>query len=304
MILGNVFTDFSLSEYFVQILSGMGDGAVLFLIASGLTLIFGALRVVNFAHGSLYLLGAYIATTLMPSIGFGNGTFWIVIILVGLIIAGVGVPLEVFFFRPIYGRPLLAQLLVTFAFVLIIAGIVRKVWGTSGESPDPPPFLRGGIRILEEAPRVPKYQFFLMGLAVVVAIALWALLYKTGLGRMIRAAVSDPELLALSGVNVRILFTGVFALGCFFAGLAGGAITLQGFIVPAIAINAIILAFVIVVIGGLGSLSGAFIASFLVGIAQALGNFWLPEAAIAIVFAVLVAVLVVRPEGIRGARVV
>jgi branched-subunit amino acid ABC-type transport system permease component len=212
--------------------------------------------------------------------------------------------MEVFFFRPIYRRPLLTQLLVTFSFGLIIAGIVRDHWGAGGISTPAPPFLQGGVRIFDDAPRLPKFQIFFMVLAILVAVSLWALLYKTGLGRMIRAAVSDPQLLALSGVNVRILFTGVFALGCFFAGLAGGAIMLQGFIVPEIAVNAAILAFVIIVIGGLGSLSGAFMAAALVGVAQALGNFWLPETAIAIVFAVLVVVLAIRPQGLRGTRVV
>jgi branched-subunit amino acid ABC-type transport system permease component len=293
---------YTIQEYVVQILIGIGDGAVLFLIASGLTLIFGALRVVNFAHGSLYMLGAFIASEIAAGVGFGNGVFWVVLLLAGLAIAAASVPLEVLFFRPIYRRPLLAQLLVTFAFVLIIAGVAREVWSAGGVSTPAPPFLQGGVKIFDAAGAVPKFEFFFMVLAVIVAVALWALLYRTGLGRMIRAAVSDPELLALSGVNVRVLFTGVFAIGCFFAGLAGGAIMLQGFIVPEIAVNAIILAFVIVVIGGLGSLSGAFIASFLVGIAQALGNFWVPEAAIAVVFAVLVAVLVVRPQGIRGTR--
>jgi branched-chain amino acid transport system permease protein len=295
---------YTVQEYIVQGLSGVADGAVLFLIASGLTLIFGALRVINFAHGSLYMLGAYLAFEFGTLIGVENGTFWIVMLLAGIAIAAASVPLEVVFFRPIYRRPLLTQLLVTFSFVLIIAGLVRRVWGAGGVAPPAPPWLQGGVKIFADSPAVPKYQFFLMGLSVVVAVALWAIMYRTALGRMIRAAVSDPELLALSGVNVRVLFTGVFALGCFFAGLAGGAITLQGFVVPEIAVNAIILAFVVVVIGGLGSLSGAFIAAFIVGVAQALGAFWVPQASIAVVFAVLVAVLVIRPQGIRGERTV
>lgn len=287
-------------DYIVQIISGLGSGAVLFLIASGLTLIFGALRVVNFAHGSLYAIGAYVAVTLGDELGFGNVTFWLVLLLTALLVAAGGAVMEILFFRPIYRRPLLTQLLVTFAFVLIIAGIIRRTWGAQGESTPTPPFLSGGVRLFDT--QVPKYQFFLMAFAVAVAVALWAILYKTGLGRMIRAAVSDPELLGLSGVNVRWLFTGVFALGCFFAGLAGGLVTLQGAIGPEIGVGAIIRAFVVIVIGGLGSLSGAFIASFLVGVAEALGILWVPEASLAIVFVVLVAVLAVRPQGLLGTR--
>src|SRR5829696_5688027 len=183
MILGYTTTD-----YVVQVVAGLGSGAVLFLIASGLTLIFGALRVVNFAHGSLYALGAYFAVSLGERLGFGNGTFWLVLVLSGLLVAAIGAALEIVFFRPIYRRPLLTQLLVTFAFVLIIAGIIRRVWGAQGESTPTPDFLSGGVRIFDT--QVPKYQFFLMGFAVAVAVLLWALLYKTGLGRMIRAAVA------------------------------------------------------------------------------------------------------------------
>jgi branched-subunit amino acid ABC-type transport system permease component len=294
MVLG-----YTTRDYVVQIIAGLGSGAVLFLIASGLTLIFGALRVVNFAHGSLYALGAYFAMSLGERIGFGNGTFWLVLLLCGLLVAAIGALMEIVFFRPIYQRPLLTQLLVTFAFVLIIAGIIRSIWGAQGESTPTPSFVSGGVRLL--GTQVPKYQFFLMAFAVFVAVLLWTLLYKTGLGRMIRAAVSDPQLLGLSGVNVRWLFTGVFALGSFFAGLAGCLVTLQGAIGPELGVGAIIRAFVVIVIGGLGSLSGAFIAAFTVGVAEALGILWVPEASLAIVFAVLVVVLVVRPQGLFGA---
>ena len=198
---------YSFSQYFVQIIAGLGTGAVLFLVSAGLTLVFGALRVVNFAHGSMTMLGAFVGISLIPAIGFGNATFWIVLILAGLIIAAGGLFMEVLFFRPIYNRPLLAQLLVTFAFVLIIAGVQREVWGAPTRQVTAPPFVQGGVDILGGA--IPKYNFFFMAVAVAVGVALWALLYRTGLGRMIRAAVSDPTLLGLSGVNVRRLFSTV-----------------------------------------------------------------------------------------------
>ena len=289
---------YSLSQYVVQIIAGLGAGAVLFLIASGLTLVFGALRVINFAHGSLYMIGAYVCTTLAVEIGFDDAVFWIVLILSALIVAAGGAFMEVVFFRPIYRRALLTQLLVTFAFVLIVNGVIREFYGASTRSVDRPSFLEGGVDVLDG--RIPKYQFFFMGMAIVVGIALWALLYKTGLGRMIRAAVSDPVLLGLSGVNVRLLFTGVFVIAAFFAGLAGAMVTLQGSVSLDLAVDSIIRAFVVVVIGGLGSLSGAFIAALLVGVAEALGAFWVPQASLAIVFAVLVLVLAVRPQGLRG----
>jgi branched-subunit amino acid ABC-type transport system permease component len=289
---------YTLSQYVVQIVAGLGTGAVLFLIASGLTLVFGALRIINFAHGSLYMIGAYVTVTLTEEFGFGNAIFWIVIFAAALVVAAGGLIMEVFFFRPIYRRTLLTQLLVTFSFVLIINGVIRNFYGAPTRSTDVPPFLEGSVGVLDG--RVPKYQFFFMAVAVVVAVVLWALLYRTGLGRMVRAAVSDPTLLGLSGVNVRFLYTGVFVIAAFFAGLAGALVTLQGTVSLDLGVDAIILAFVVVVIGGLGSLSGAFIAALLVGVAQALGILWVPQASIAIVFAVLVVVLAVRPQGLRG----
>jgi branched-subunit amino acid ABC-type transport system permease component len=236
--------------------------------------------------------------TLAAEFGFGNAIFLIVIFLAALVVAAGGLIMEVFFFRPIYRRTLLTQLLVTFSFVLIINGILREFYGAPTRSTDVPPFLEGSVGILDG--RVPKYQFFFMAVAVVVAVVLWALLYRTGLGRMVRAAVSDPTLLGLSGVNVRFLYTGVFVIAAFFAGLAGALVTLQGTVSLDLGVDAIILAFVVVVIGGLGSLSGAFIAALLVGVAQALGILWVPQASIAIVFAVLVVVLAIRPQGLRG----
>jgi branched-subunit amino acid ABC-type transport system permease component len=292
---------YSLDQYIVQIIAGLGSGAVLFLVSAGLTLVFGALRVINFAHGSMTMLGAFVGISLIPAIGFGNATFWIVLILAGLVIAAGGLFMEVLFFRPIYNRPLLAQLLVTFAFVLIIAGIQREVWGRTTRSVTAPEFVQGGVDVLGGA--IPKYNFFFIGVAIAVGVGLWALLYQTGLGRLIRAAVSDPTLLGLSGVNVRRLFTGVFVIAAFLAGFAGALTLLRGSASPDLAVDVIIRAFVVVVVGGLGSLSGAFIAAFLIGVAEALGILWVPQASLAIVFAVLVIVLALRPQGLRGRTV-
>jgi branched-subunit amino acid ABC-type transport system permease component len=291
---------YSLSQYVVQIIVGLGAGSLLFLIASGLTLVFGALRVINFAHGSLYMIGAYVTASLAPAAGFSNATFWLYFLAAALVVAAGGFVMEVVFFRPIYRRPLLTQLLVTFAFVLIIQGIVREIWGPQTFTVPVPPFLRGSVEVLGIG--VPRFTFAWMVMAVVIGIVLWAMLYKTGLGRMIRAAVSDATLLGMSGVNVRALFTIVFVIAAFFAGLAGALVTLQGSVSIDLAVDSIIRAFVVVVIGGLGSLSGAFIAAMLVGVAEALGTFWVPQASLAIVFAVLVIVLALRPQGLMAQR--
>jgi branched-subunit amino acid ABC-type transport system permease component len=287
-----------MSTYVIQLLSGLGSAAVLFLVASGLTLIFGALRIVNFAHGSLYMVGAFVSVSMAEAIGSSNGAFWVVLLLAALVVTAVGIVMEVSVLRLIYGQPLLTQLLVTFAFVLIIGGLMRAIYGSQPRVTQTPPFLDGSVAIMGR--QFPVYQFFLMGLAGAVAVALWAMLYRTGLGRMVRAAVSDPELLALSGINVRWLFTGVFAIGCFFAGLAGAAVAPLGSVGLGIDIAVILKAFVIVVIGGLGSVSGALVGAILVGVADSFGILWFPETSLAIVFAVLVVVLMLRPQGLFG----
>ena len=290
----------TLEDYLTLVIGGLGAGSVLFLIASGLTLIFGALRVINFAHGGLFLIGAYLTYSLQNELGFSNAMFWVVILLASIAVALCGLGLEVGFFRPIYKRNVLTQLLVAFGFAFVITGLIRlEITGGGTSTMGPPPFLSGHVNFGVET--VTYTKFFDMGMAIAVALGLYALLYKTGLGRMIRAAVSDPQLLALSGVNVRLLYTGVFMIGAFLAGIAGGLFTFEGGIQPTNG-DVIIDAFIVVVLGGLGSIMGAFIASMVVGVFEGLGTLWLPEANIAIVYAILVVVLAVRPQGLFGAR--
>lgn len=288
-----------INTYVAQIIGGLGSGSVLFLIASGLSLIFGALRVINFAHGGLFMLGIYFTYQLQGAIGWSNWSFWISMLLATVLVGICGLVLEVFFFRPIYRRQLLTQLIVAFSFALIIAGFINlEVGGGGTTTHGPPPFLRGRVHF--DVQYVTYFKLASIGVALAVAIGLWALLYKTDLGRMIRAAVSDPELLALSGVNVRWLFTGVFVIAAMLAGFAGSIGSFEGSFGPTSG-DIIIKAFIVVVIGGLGSISGAFVAAMLVGVFEALGTIWVPPASIAIVYLVLVAVLALRPQGLRGA---
>ncbi len=285
-------------DYIAQIIGGLGAGSVLFLVASGLTLIFGALRVINFAHGGLFLIGGYLAYSIQNELGFSNAMFWVVVLLASLAVALCGLGLEVAFFRPIYRRNVLTQLIVAFGFAFIITGLIRNEIGGGGTTTKgPPPFLNGHVNFGVQS--VTYIKFFYMGMAIVVGLGLYVLLYKTNLGRMIRAAVSDSELLALSGVNVRMLFTGVFVMAAFLAGFAGAVGSFEGSVSPTDG-DIIIRAFIVVVIGGLGSILGAFIAAMLVGVFEALGTLWVPAANIAIVYAVLVIVLVIRPQGLRG----
>ena len=292
-----------MSTYVIALLAGLGSAAILFLVASGLTLIFGALRIVQFAHGSVYMIGAFLTTTLAFQFGGGvsSAGFWLTVLVAGLFVAALGAVTEATVFRRIYSQPFLTQFLVTFAFVLIIGGAVRAIWGTTPRIVETPSFANGSIAILDR--RFPVYLIFLMGFALLVAVLLWWVLYGTKLGRTIRAAVSDSELLALSGVNVAVLFTGVFALGSFLAGVAGATVTPMAGASLGIDIAIILKAFIIVVIGGLGSIRGALLGSILVGVAEAFGILWVPQASLAIVFAVLVIVLVLRPQGLFGSGV-
>jgi branched-subunit amino acid ABC-type transport system permease component len=233
-------------------------------------------------------------------VGFSNTTFWLSLVLASLAVAAIGAVIEIAVLRPIYSRPLLTQLIVTFGLVLVIAGVVRGLWGSTALDTDSPPVLDSSVAILDRA--FPVYQLFLAALAAVVFAVLWLLLYRTRYGRTIRAAVSDPELLSLSGANVPRLFTTVFAVGAFFAGLAGASVAAQGAVSVGMDVDVIVRAFIIVVIGGMGSLGGALVGSLLVGLSEALVILWLPSASLVSVFVVLVVVLVVRPQGLFGSR--
>jgi branched-subunit amino acid ABC-type transport system permease component len=288
----------SASVYAVQLLIGIAAGSLLFLIASGLTLTFGAMRIVNFAHGSLYMVGAYLTLWLTPAAGLTNGNFWLVFLAAAAIVAAIGLVLEVVIFRRIYKRPLLVQFLATFSLIFIIGGILREGFGAATRTTSRPPAFKGSIEIL--GAHVPTFNFVFIAAALLVAIALWGILHQTRLGTLIRACVSDPVLLQLAGVNVSRVFTVVLVISSFFAGLAGAIVTLSGAVTPAMAFNAIVQAFVVVIIGGLGSIRGAFLGAMLVGVAESLGLLWIPQASVAMVFAVLVAVLAIRPQGLFG----
>jgi len=285
-------------DYLAEIIGGLGAGSVLFLIASGLTLIFGALRVINFAHGGLFLIGAYLTYSFQNALGFSNAMFWVVVLLAAIAVGLCGLGLEVGFFRPIYKRSLLTQLIVAFGFSFVITGLIRlEITGGGTTTYGAPPFLTGHVNFGVET--VTYTKFFDMGMAIVVGVGLYALLYRTNLGRMIRAAVSDPQLLALSGVNVRILFTGVFMIGAFLAGMAGGLFTFEGALQPTDG-DIIIQAFIVVVIGGLGSFWGTFWGSLIYGQVLSFGILILPSFSLFSVFALMAVILIVRPWGLFG----
>ena len=281
----------------VTLTSGLSGAAILFLVGAGLTLVFGALRLINMAHGSLYMLGAFLAVAVAGALG-GTLGFALAMVFASVSVGAIGGVVEIAVLRRLYGRDHLMQLLATFALILIIDGIVRVVFGTNNRSAGTPAALAGSISVGRSS--ISAYQVFLVALAAAVATALWTLVYRTGFGRAIRAAVADPELLRLSGVNVPLLFTSVFALGAGLAGLGGAAIASYQAVGLGIDVDIVVEAFAVTIIGGLGSLGGALVGALLVGLVQSFGIYALPQYSLAFIFIVMAAVLAVRPWGLFG----
>jgi branched-chain amino acid transport system permease protein len=286
-----------LSFYFVQFVTGLASASSLFLVASGLSIIFGVTRVVNFAHGAFYMLGAYIGYTLIDRLG-GSVGFWPAIVLSAFAVAAIGTLIEMLLLRRIYDAPELFQLLATFAVALVIEDLALLIWGPSDLLGPRAPGFKGAIDLLGQ--RFPTYDLLLIALAPLVLALIWLIFRRTTWGVLVRAATQDREMVAALGVNQKWLFTSVFALGVFLAGL-GGALEL-----PRQAANhtmdlqVITEALVVVVIGGLGSVPGTFLAAIIVSELNAFGILVFPKISIVLVFLVMAIVLIVRPWGLLG----
>ena len=303
----------SLAGLIVQLLNGLAQASSLFMVAAGLSLIFGVTRIVNFAHGSFYMLGVYVAYALAETLGgpLGAAGFWLALPLAALTIGVVGAVVEVTLLRRIYRAPELFQLLATFALVLIIKDVALWLWGPEELLGPRAPGLSGAIEILGR--RFPTYDLFLIAVGPVVLGLMWLLLTRTRWGTLVRAATQDREMVGALGVNQTWLFTAVFALGALLAGL-GGALQLPR--EPAnleMDLNTIGAAFVVVVVGGMGSIPGAFVAALLVAELKAL-CIWIgtvelfgvtvafSKLTLVVEFLVMAVVLAVRPWGLMGRR--
>ncbi len=291
----------TLSTLAIQALTGLSHAATLFLVAAGLSIIFGVTRIVNFAHGSFYMLGAYMAYAFGHALSAHLGGpigFWAGIVLAALAAGAVGVVMEVALLRRIYRAPELFQLLATFGVVLVVQDAALWIWGREDLFAGRAPGLKGTVSILGE--RFPQYHLFLIVLGPVVLGLLWLLFHRTRWGILVRAATQDREMAGALGVNQRWLFTSVVFLGSLLAGLGGAlqipkeAVNLQ------MDIHIIAEAFVVVVIGGMGSVTGAFLAALLVGLLSAFGVLIFPQLTLVLTFAVMAVVLVIRPYGLLG----
>ncbi|MBW6401233.1 ABC transporter permease [Roseomonas sp. HJA6] len=285
----------------IQALSGLASASSLFVIASGLTIVFGVTRIVNFAHGSFYMLGAYAAVTIVPwLLEFDRSPtlFFAGVIASALVVGMLGVVMEVLLLRRIYKVPELFQLLATFGVVLIVQDLVLLAWGPVDIAGPRAPGLRHGVYILDQ--RFPAYELFLIFVGPAVLALLWLLMHRTRFGVLIRAATQDREMVGALGVNQAMLFTGTLFLGAALAGL-GGALQ-----IPRVSANAhmdlsvITEAFVVTVIGGMGSVPGAFLAALLIGLLQAFGVLVFPKITLVLAFLLMAVVLVVKPWGLLG----
>lgn len=284
----------------IQILNSLFYASILFLIASGLTLVYGVMRIVNMAHGNLYALGAYVAAW---SVGLVAGSVppaaLFLLLLVGAAAAALaGAILEPTMLRPLYRRAEEYQLLITFGLLLILEDFLRLVWGPYPLTASALSDALGSVTILGAT--YPGYNLFVIVIGGVAAAGLWAFVYKTRFGITLRATSQDMRMAAALGVNVKRVYVQAFAIGCFMAGLGGAVVMPISGAVLGMGVEALILAFVVVVIGGLGSLEGALAGALIVGALRTLGITYFAEVELAVLYLIAAIVLFVRPAGLFG----
>lgn len=286
-----------LDNLLIQLLNGLVFSMLLFVLAAGLSLIFGQMNVINLAHGAFYLLGGYIGLTMVRQLG----NFWLALLLAPLVVGGLGLMIEYLFLRRLYGAHRhLDQVLFTFGLALIAADLIRWNWGAYVEAVPDPPLLAGQVPVF--GIQFPLYRLSLIGFGLTIAVLLWLFIGRTRLGAIVRAGVSDAQMVSGLGINIHLVFAGVFALGTALAALAGviGAPVLN--LYPGLDFEILILTLVVVVVGGLGTLKGAFLGSLLIGMADTFGKALLPEFALFLIFAVMAVVLLIRPSGLAGLK--
>jgi branched-chain amino acid transport system permease protein len=279
-----------------QLVNGLAYGVLLFLMSAGLSLIFGLMNVVNIAHGSFFMIGAFAALAIMK----WTGSFWAALALSWIPAVIIGVVMERVFIRRLYARGHLDQVLLTFGFTFVFLDLVRMIFGAEIHELPVPEALTGVVQVAGVI--VPKYRIFLIAFGGVTALLLWLFLERSRVGAMVRAGVDDAFTARGIGINVELLFGAVFALGVGLAAVGG---TVAGPILglyPGMDIEILIPAFIVVVVGGMGSLRGAFVASLFVGLVDTFGKAYFPALALFLVYFLMVVVLLTRPQGLFGVK--
>jgi branched-subunit amino acid ABC-type transport system permease component len=282
--------------FFAQLLAGIANGALYFLVASGLTLLWGALGVVNLAHGSFFMLAAFLGAICIQWLGPEAGLL-VALFLVPIIVMVFATGLEVLLFRRVYLSGMWGQLLVSFGLVLVINNGVRIIFGTQALSMPPPKILAGFVEF--GGLRLASYQIAILVVTAAVAVFLWQLLSRSRTGRLIRAAVDDPGMLGAIGVDVTRLRTMAMGIAALLAGIAGVIAVPRGAINLGLDVQIIVIAFAVIVIGGLGAVWGSLAAALLIGIAESVSTMFIDQGSEVIIFAVMVLVLLFRPTGFR-----
>ena len=278
-----------------QVTSGLIIGMLLFLVAAGLTLIFGVLKVVNFTHGSFYMLGAYLALSVYKI----SDSFTLAVVCAGAGVALFGLVFERLFMSRVYGSNVLMQLLVCYAFILILDDAVKLIWGAEFRSMGmptafqrPPILLAGGV--------VPAFYLFLIAIALAIGAILWLVITRTRMGKIVRAAAHNPTMTSALGINTGLIYATVFAAGGLLAGLAGALAAPVRSMAPGMGMSILIESFIVTVIGGMGSIGGALAGSLLIGLIRSFGSIGFPLFTEGIMFLFMAMVLVIKPSGLFG----
>jgi branched-chain amino acid transport system permease protein len=287
------------SGFLSQLLVGLSRTVILFIVASGLTLILGVLRIPNVAHGSLYMIGAFLAFTVTKLFGGGGTGFLMALIIAPLGVALISLVAERAIFQHLYNREHLMLLLLTFAFSLVFADLVKLVWGPRYRTVPMPPFFQGSVPVFGLP--FPIYNLFLLVMGPVIAVALWLLTNKTKIGKISKAAAVDREMVGAVGINVSWVFAITFVIGCFLAGLGGTLVAPIVNVTLGMDATLIMEAFLIVIIGGLGNMWGTLLGALIFGITQSLGILAWPQFGVIFPYAAVIVVLLFRPNGLLKA---
>ncbi|WP_051328250.1 branched-chain amino acid ABC transporter permease [Desulfatirhabdium butyrativorans] len=278
-----------------QLLVGLSRTTILFIVASGMSLVLGVLRIPNLAHGSFYMIGAFLAYTVSAWVGSALG-FWVAVLVAPLGVGLLSFLIERGLFRHLYDREHLMLLLFTFSFTLVFSDMVKLIWGSDYRSMPVPQVFQGSLSFLGLS--LPAYNAFLLAAGPVVAVGLWALTQKTKIGKIARAAAVDREMVDAIGINVRLVYSIVFVIGCFLAGLGGALVAPTQNITQGMDHGIIMETFLIVIVGGLGNIWGALVGAFVFGLSHAIGIMVFPQFAIVIPYLAVVIILLFRPKGL------
>lgn len=286
-----------MESFAASLLNSLDIALLLFVIAVGLNIVFGVLNVINFAHGALYMLGAYFTFTIVNLWGL---PYWPSLIIAPLAVAAVAIVIERLMLRHVYDRHITDSLLLTFALLLVIDDLVLMIWGPGIQVVEPPSLLSGTFSVL--GGRYPVYGLFVIVMGIVMVWGLWALFTKTRAGRIMRAASIDRDMAQTVGINVPMVLTGVFAFGAWIAAIGGVVAAPMRAIGPAMGDKIIIESFIVVVIGGLGSFPGTFLGAIVLGLIHGFGGRYLPDISLVLPYLGMALVLLLRPQGLMGGR--